>query len=200
MPMRWIAQACLAGCLVAGSGCFDAKPIHPKYSAAAVAAEAMNEYDTNKDGKLDAKELERCPALKNALAELDKDGDKAISRQELEDCLEDFLKSKIAVMGVMCKVTRGGEPLVDAEVTFIPEKFHGGSINPGSGKTNGQGITELRCQDQPVSGLSPGFYRVEVSLKDAGGTETIPAQYNTQTKLGYFVHPELRKYILIKID
>jgi Ca2+-binding EF-hand superfamily protein len=198
--MPWIAQACFACCLVAGSGCFDPKPVVPKYSAAEVAAEAMNEYDTNKDGKLDEKELARCPALKSALAELDKDGDKAISKEELESALNDMLKSKIGTMSVLCKVRRGGEPLSDAEVSFIPEKFHGASLKPGSGKSDIQGNVVLHCEGQPFPGLSPGFYRVEVSLKDAGGKETIPAQYNTQTKLGFFVFSHLRGMIRIAID
>src|SRR5437016_2611538 len=37
----------------------------PRYDPDGMAHAAMEEYDKNRDGKLDAAELERCPALKN---------------------------------------------------------------------------------------------------------------------------------------
>ena len=62
--------ACLGVALGCGSADRPSPP--PAYSPAEAARLALAEFDTNKDGRLDAKELARCPALKSALASMDK--------------------------------------------------------------------------------------------------------------------------------
>src|SRR5438876_481057 len=47
----------------------------PTLSPEEAGRQALAEYDTNKDGFLDAKELERCPALKSSLKAIDKNRD-----------------------------------------------------------------------------------------------------------------------------
>ena len=53
------------------------------YSPDNVAAEAMKMYDANKDGKLDAGELKKCPGLADSLAEIDTNNDKCIDTAEI---------------------------------------------------------------------------------------------------------------------
>ena len=174
-------------------GCFGSGSVAPPtYSAASVANEAMKLFDTNKDGKLDEKELMSVPSLKNSLADLDKDGDKAISKEELETRLQEMLDSKVGIFSISCRVTRGGQPVPDVEVQFIPEAFFGKALKPASGKSRADGYVEVRCEGNSDPGLAPGFYRVEASLKGAGGTETLPASLNSQTKLGYQIRTMAR--------
>jgi hypothetical protein len=40
-----------------------------------------------------------------------------------------------------------------------------------------------------LPGVPYGFYRIQVSRKDAEGKETIPARYNSETTLGQEVGP-----------
>jgi len=198
--MRWFCTLCWIGSLGVLAGCFGPAPIAmPKYSAASIADAAMSAYDTNKDGKVDEAELERCPALKHSLADLDKNGDKAVNRDELEARLSEFLDSKTALLSVSCKVTKEGTPLREAEVKFIPEKFHCNAITAANGKSDAEGFVELRGEGNAHPGVALGFYRVEVSLKDGAGKETIPAQYNAQTTLGYQISTRMRGTIEIAI-
>jgi len=159
----------------------------------------MTQLDANKDGKLDEKELEQSTALRNSLGDLDKDGDKAISREELEARLTEMLASKVGIQAISCRVMRGGQPVPNVEVKFVPEKFHGTSLAEASGKSDAEGYVSLLSTGQTFPGIAPGFYRVEASLKDASGNESLPAAVNTRTKLGYQISSRLRGGIEISI-
>src|SRR3954452_20544813 len=98
-------------------------PLDPKD----VAAKALDEYDANKDGFLDAKELERCPGLKTALLRFDKDKDGRFSRGELEEYFALWVESKTGLQQVFCRVTLDGQPLSGANVLLEPEAFMGGN-------------------------------------------------------------------------
>lgn len=198
--MRTLAHVLNAIGLIFLVGCSNRVNVAPpKYSPGATADAAMAEFDANKDGKLDEKELEKCPSLKSSLVNLDKNNNKAIDRDELEARLNEFLNSNVGLMALSCRLFKANQPLGNADVKFVPEKFHGQTISVATGKSDNAGNVELRCEGKPLAGLSLGFYRVEVSLKDAGGQETIPAAYNTQTTLGYQVSSSVRGAIEIKI-
>jgi hypothetical protein len=147
-------------------------------------------YDRNNDGYLDAEELERCPALKGCLKELDKDGDGRLSEREIADRLATYRDSKIAVLSVRCRVTLDGEPLAGATVTFVPETFLGPAVQEAVGVTDEQGSAVMRRPNKKLDGMNCGLYRVEVSKKDGDGAETIPAKYNKLTTLGAEVGPD----------
>jgi len=85
----------LAVGLLSGCGGSDAL-IMPSYAPERMAQEAMAEYDTNHDGYLDAKELERCPALKHAVEAIDKNGDKRLSTDEIAEQIRMFTESQVA--------------------------------------------------------------------------------------------------------
>jgi len=76
-------------------------------------------------------------------------------------------------------------------VTFIPEKFMGTAVKPGTGTTDTNGKVMPTVADAPSAGMNLGFYKVEVSLKDTAGKETLPARYNSQTTLGQEVAPDV---------
>src|SRR5262245_57863893 len=160
----------------------------PDYSPAETARLALAEYDTNKDGRIDAKELARCPALKSALANIDKNKDGAIDAQEIQERLEAYQTSGVGASTVACRVVRGEDGVKDAVVTLVPEKFHGDSLKPASGVSDITGDVELKIAGSTLPGIACGFYRIEVSIKN-GGKETLPARFNSQTTLGVEVHP-----------
>ena len=166
-------------------GCGNSVPprVLPDPPDASAAAKAMELYDTNRDGFLDAKELEKVPGLKAALKQLDTNHDGKISEQEIADRIQFWADSHAGRVPVRCMVTHNGKPLANAKVVFAPEKFLGGALQAGSGTTAESGYASISCDyaaDPSVQGLSPGFYRVEIT-KDG---EKIPAKYNAETTLG----------------
>ena len=186
--MPCIVRACVLVMLLTFSGlmgCGNSVPprVVPDLPDASAASKAMELYDTNHDGFLDAKELEKVPGLKAAIKQVDTNHDGKISEQEIADRIKSWADSQIGRMPVVCRVTHNGKPLAGAKVVFVPEKFLGGTIQPGSGTTSATGYANISCPyaaDPSVKGLSPGFYRVEIT-KDG---EKIPAKYNTETTLG----------------
>ena len=86
-------------------------------------------------------------------------------------------------MPVHCKVTHNGKALAGATVTFVPEPFLGGGMQKGTGTTSSAAVANIvspYAADPAIRGMSPGFYRVEITKSG----EKIPAKYNTQTTLG----------------
>jgi hypothetical protein len=143
----------------------------------------MEMYDTNHDGLLDDKELDKVPGLKAALKRVDKDHDGKISEQELADRIKFWVNSRAGRVPVRVCVEHNGEPLVGAQVVLAPEKFLGAAILSGSGTTSEQGtasISSMSPVNPKLRGVSPGFYRVEITKLG----EDIPAYYNTETTLG----------------
>lgn len=180
--------ACLGvAVLLVVVGCFAKKPkriLAPKISPRSAAAQAMEMYDTNKDGKLDSAELERCPALKDALKRIDKAGEGTITAAKIAARIQEWQTSRAGRMSLFCYVRWQGQPLADADVKFVPEKFLGSQIQPATGKTDAQGIAmmsiETKGPDDPP-GVAPGFYRVEITKPGMN----IPGRYNSATTLGF---------------
>jgi len=169
----------------------------PSYAPAATAQRAFAEYDKNKDGALDADELAGCPALKS-FAKNELKGAK-LDVDALQARLIRFQDANVGILAVGLKVLRHGSPLVGARVTFVPENFHGGAIKPATGITDDHGSAQLKQEGAEFSGVAPGFYRIQVSLKDAAGQETLPARFNSQTVLGEEVSPWNRG-VVVNLD
>jgi hypothetical protein len=134
----------------------------------------------NKDGFLDAKGLEKVPGLKAAIRQVDLDKNGKISASEISARIESWSTSKVGRQGLTCAVTHNGQPLVGADVKFVPEKFLGDGMRTYEGTTDNNGAAHLCLAGTPERGVSPGFYRVEITK--AG--EPIPAKYNAETQLG----------------
>ena len=156
----------------------------PSISASSAGSEAIEMYDTDKDGKISGAELDKCPALKAAMAQIDTTGEGSITADKITDRIKAWQKTKIARMPLSCTVLRNGRPLVDAEVQLVPEKFLGENVKTAKGKTDRNGVAiisiETTERSDPLGGVAPGLYRVEITK--AG--ENIPAKYNTETTLG----------------
>src|SRR5262249_28677062 len=119
--------------------------------------------------------------------------DGKLSLQEIAERLSTFYQSStVAQRSLGCQVLYDGNPLAGAQVTFVPEKFLGPAVKQASGKTDANGQAAIQIEGGADPGVHLGYYRVEVSRKDAAGKETLPARYNTQTTLGQEVAPDDR--------
>ena len=149
--------------------------------------------DSNADGALDAAECEPCPAIREAFAKIDSDGDDRIARAELTARIDSWSASGTALLAAPIRVLLDGRPLADAKVTLVPEAFLGDAIKPSSGVTDRTGVVrpsvaKEHLPDARLSGAHFGFYKVTVS-KFSGGSDRIPAKYNAQTTLGLELSP-----------
>ena len=154
----------------------------PSIDASAAGAAAMEQYDTNKDGKIAAAELQAAPSLMAALGNLDKNGDKAVSAEEITNRILAWQATKTGLTPVSCTVTYRGKPLAGAKVVFEPEKFLGDDIKACEGTTNQRGVADLSIpnSERKLPGGAPGLYLIRIT----SDTVAIPAKYNTQTTLG----------------
>jgi EF hand len=182
-------------------GCSDSSSrlTMPSYSPTDAAHQAIADYDKNGDGVLDARELEKCPPLKNALKDLDRNKDGKLSADEIAAALEDFRASGIVLTTVSCTVKLDNEPLPGATVTLVPEMFLGPAFKPATGVSGASGSIHFKTEGQSLPGVAFGFYRIEVSKKDEAGNETIPAKYNTRTTLGEAIRPGMRGGIVLDL-
>jgi hypothetical protein len=164
----------------------------PAINASAAGTEAIAMFDTNKDGKIDGAELDKCPGLKAALKQVDPAG-QGVTADLITARIKAWQNSNLARMSPRCQVMHNGQPLVGADVKFVPEKFLGQNMQVASGKTDKTGMVPILSVptkgpgDPP--GVAPGFYRVEITAPGMN----IPAKYNTETTLGQEVARDAKK-------
>jgi hypothetical protein len=165
-------------------------------SASSAGDLAMEQYDTDGDGKVSGPELAKAPGLNAALKRLDKDGDAAVSADEVAERVGQWKRAAIGLMSFGFTVTLNGNPLPEATVTFEPETFLGEEIKSASCTTNvyGAGSATIAKEDRPEPSSPPGMhlglYKVKIS-KVVGGKETMPAKYNEATILGQEVSQDV---------
>lgn len=172
-------------CLIAAAGCERRvrTPPKPALDARAAAKQAMAEYDTNQDGKLDKGELKKAPALLAGVKQLDKDGDGAVSLEELVARLQHWSSGQGVLTSAYTEVRLDDQAVADATVTLEPEKFLGATYRPCTGKTDALGHVAFSGSVDSYPGIYFGYYRVRIS-KVVDGKEKIPAKYNTESELG----------------
>lgn len=180
-----VAVVSLLG-LVIASGCSNGprRAIPPAYDSDA-GAKALDAYDTNRDGVISGNELDRIPALRASLRQVDQDGDERITADEIDRRVESWKKSRIAEMPVRCRVLLNGVPLVNAEVLFDPAPFLGPGVKPATGTTMedgtaGMSLAKEHLADPRFPGVACGWYTIRVISSD----RAIPDRYNVNSTLG----------------
>lgn len=156
----------------------------PKWNPEAAADKAMV-MDTDADGFLTPKELTEAPGLKAVLPNLDADGDKKLSREEVLMRIDEYAKNRTGMMEFRCVIRYKNRPLSNANVRLVPEPFISDKVVAASGKTKADGQVLLASDDQLEPFMQPGIYRVEIT----SDTVKLPAKYNVATELGVEVAP-----------
>ena len=181
----------LIACMgVAGiTGCSDGPKPPPRFqiNPEQAAADAMETYDKNHDGKLDAKELEASPPLQELLLNLkhrEPSHPDFLTGDDIKRRMQEWIDAPATLFSSSVIVRLDGQPLEGAKVTYTPEKFLGPSYHEHSATTNvgGGGSLDAELPDFPNE-IYVGLYRVTIS-KIVNGKESLPPQYNTQTTLG----------------
>ena len=185
-----IARSLLVGIVLVALGCWGRRVPMPSLSAEDASQEALAQYDRNRDGFLDSTELNHSPALGSSRKKLDRDKDGRVSGREIAERIQAYQASRVGLTVRTVHVTLNGQPVAGATVTLVPEKFLGDALKPASGNTDARGRVSLTTQGMDIPGVAYGFYRVEISKKDAAGKETLPARYNQATTLGLEVAPD----------
>ncbi len=178
----WFALLGLAGLSSFGCANGPARIEPPEIDPVGAGEAAIEQYDTNKDGKVADDELLASPSLSKALKALDDNGDGALTATEITARILFWQESRLGLTPAICTVTYQNKPLVGAKVTFEPEEFLGENFETYEGITNQQGMTNLSLanSERKFPGVAPGLYLIRITSEST----QIPANYNTQTTLG----------------
>jgi hypothetical protein len=165
--------------ILAACGCRKrlAPPALPAIPSDA-AQKAIETYDTEKRGFLDAAALEKAPGLKAAFP-----GSSHVTADDIAARIAQWKKSGVGRVWFRIMVKHNGAPLPGAKVTLVAEPFLGSQFVPATGLTdqNGEAAPAVPVSGpDDAHGVPAGFYRVQIT-KDG---ENIPARYNTETILG----------------
>jgi hypothetical protein len=144
----------------------------------------MTLYDSDHDQALSTSEVAKAPGLRWVFSDVDSSQDGKLQADEIAKRIQAFVDDQAAMMSMVCEVFVDGQPVEGALVTLTPESFLSGMIKPASGTTDAYGTAVLKMEGQQDAGVHFGMYQIQVSKKNAGGTETLPAKYNSATELG----------------
>lgn len=189
--------ACIAISALGGCGSHDETSVGPPaVDPEDAAAFALAHYDGNKDGALEAAELNDCPPLALAMPAYDANGDGRLSAAEIADRLTRLYAGRSGLSEIKCEVRLDGRPLPAATVRFRPVDMLGEAVADAQGVTDEQGMTRptisaelLPDELKEISLLYAGLYHVEVTHAQ----KTLPSRYNTATELGFEVDPKSRQ-------
>jgi hypothetical protein len=175
----------------------------PSVDGSDVAAFAMEHFDTNHDGAINASEMAGCPPLVVALASYDADRNGELTAEEINARITSLYGPSAALTSVDCVVTLNGRPVQGATVKFRPVEMLGSSVKPAQGVTDQSGIARMALGDDNLPDdlkgtalMHPGLYHVEITHPQIA----IPASYNTATTLGFEVDPSQRSGTSARFD
>lgn len=183
------------------TGCGSRKPTRltaPRFSPEQAATAILTRADTNSDGSIDAGEASQVPALKQAIRDLDSDGDKHLARAELLRWLEEIRQSRVAINPLGLTITHRGKPLDNAQVQLVPEDFLGPGVSIATGTTDAAGLVRPAIAGSQHAGVNCGLYRIEISGRGNDG-QPLAARFNTATTLGLAVGGQVPKSGLVTI-
>jgi hypothetical protein len=157
--------------------------------------EAVAAYDKDGDSALSKDELIRCPALLNALASYDTSRDGKIQAEEIAARLKSWADTKVGITAATFYIRLDGRPLTDAQILLEPEPFLEGAVAPATAVTNSSGLAGPSMASEHLpEGIRFGLQSGIYKIKVTHPARTIPAKYNEQTELGLEVPPYFDLY------
>jgi hypothetical protein len=184
--------ACWLSISVVCAGCSGrpARVTPPAWDPQAISAAAIAECDRNGDQRIGRDEALAAPGLAAAWARFDRDGDDAISTQELAAGFEAWGDESMGMRQLEFAVELDGRRLPGAKVRLDPEPCLGGAIGAAEGEADARGVGTLSTTAgrlpeavRRLRVVQPGLYRVRITHP----TKSIAARYNTSTELGFEV-------------
>lgn len=144
----------------------------PPYNPGQIASKAMELYDTNKDGKLDADELKACPGMLFSLKgpkSIDTNSDGMIDSGEIQARIQAWIDMKV---GLTCPIVKfvdkkGKVPkdVIGKNVVLTPDPLHEGLLKattPIAIDENGQCSPSTPDNIDNLSGMSYGFFTIKI--------------------------------------
>ena len=111
-------------------------------------------YDTNGDGSISGKELDKCPGIKGAIEHYDIKHDGKITAAAIAVRIREWQETKLGTTATKVRVLLDGQPLEGATVTFEPEPFLGPHVATASGQTAKNGAALLTIATDPENSQS----------------------------------------------
>lgn len=179
--------------VAASVGCGSGSKVSVSPSSAA--AKALEQYDANKDGAIDAEELKNCPPLAASLRNYDRNADGKIAVDEITFRLERLFADANSLAGVDLTVTLDGSPLSGATVKLRPAAFLGGELDVAEGVTDETGMVRPTIPPEHIPAefnQAPVVQKIPYVVEVTHPAKQIPAKYNTASELGFEVDPSAR--------
>ncbi|MBQ2820787.1 MAG: hypothetical protein IJF17_04295 [Thermoguttaceae bacterium] len=149
--------------LLSKTGCGRPAPKAPELDPPAMAAKAIELYDSNGNKKIDGDEFTQTPGLEFARREIDEDKDKALSADEIQKRLEAWKASGITLTSaqIVCRVN--GKQVKEGTLRLVPDPFLGENFLPAEGEFINGTCQPAAPNPGNYQALPLGFYSVELS-------------------------------------
>ena len=184
-----LVDGVVATILTVVGGCSGRPPAleHPELDAVAVGRQALEQLDQDGDGFLSKEEATAAPGLLSAWSQIDANSDSTLNAAEISDRIAFWQRGATARVWVRVHVLVGKRPLSGARVELVPEPFFQGGLVSGSGQVGQDGVATVSMSDADPPGMACGFYQVQVTHP----THKVPARFNKRTTLGLEVTGDL---------
>jgi hypothetical protein len=197
----WFALTVIAMGMVGCSGAPSAL-LPPDLDPEAAAEQAIALYDKDGDGALSLDELEACPGILASLEVYDQDDNEKISQEEIAQRLEKYVDQGVTLARLSARVSLDNKPLGEATVRFIPESYLGEGIKTASGLTRKGGSASMAVADEELPENQKGIRGIHPGtyrVEITHSTIKVPAKFNTSTTLGYETTPG-NPYAMFKLQ
>lgn len=201
--VRTLCLGCIAayGAVLSGCNRGPSRIVAPSIDASGVAAAAMAQCEKDGDGALTKEELAACPAILSSLTKYDANHDGQVTAEEIETRVESWSSSGVGITAQTFFVRLDGRPLAGARVELIPEPFFDDVLFPAESGVGTSGMCSPgMAQENLPEGVPTGIYCGLYRVKVTHPEKAIAARYNERSELGIEVCPDYDIYNPLKFE